>query len=122
MTLEYAMANTRRRVVITGVGAVTALGLSAETIWKACQAGCSGVTPITSFDPANFATRFAAEIKEWDPSPFFASRKEARRVDRFAQFAVAAARMALSDAGLEVTDTNRDRVGVYIGSGIGGLA
>src|SRR5579859_7820444 len=110
MTLETATANIRRRVVITGVGAVTALGLSAESIWKACLAGCSGVTPITSFEPAGFTTRFAAEIKDWDPAPFFASRKEARRVDRFAQFAVAAARMALGDAGLEITDANRDRV------------
>jgi 3-oxoacyl-[acyl-carrier-protein] synthase II len=111
-----------RRVVITGVGAVTALGLSAEAIWKACLAGCSGVSPITGFDAANFATRFAAEIKDWDATPFFASRKEARRVDRFAQFAVAAARMALNDAQMEITDANRDRIGVYVGSGIGGLA
>src|SRR5580658_10303617 len=110
MTSENAKVNTTQRVVITGLGAVTALGLSAASIWKACLSGCSGVSPITSFDSANFATRFAAEIKEWDPAPFFASRKEARRVDRFAQFAVAAARMALNDANLEITDANRDRV------------
>jgi 3-oxoacyl-[acyl-carrier-protein] synthase II len=122
MTSENTTVNTGRRVVITGVGAVTALGQTAEAIWKACLAGCSGVSPITSFDATQFATRFAAEIKEWDPVPFFASRKDAKRGDRFAQFAVAAARMALQDSGMEITDANRDRVGVYVGSGIGGLA
>jgi 3-oxoacyl-[acyl-carrier-protein] synthase II len=122
MTSENATVNFRRRVVITGVGAVTALGLSAEATWKACLAGCCGISPITGFDATHFTTRIAAEIKDWDPAPFFASRKEARRVGRFAQFAVAAARMALTDSGLAITEDNRDRVGVYVGSGIGGLA
>src|SRR4051794_34315510 len=110
-----------RRVVITGVGAVTALGQSAEALWKACLSGCSGVSTITGFDTTGYTTRFAAEIKEWDPAPYM-DRKEARRMDRFVQYAVAAARMALSDSGLEIDDGNRDRVGVCIGSGIGGLA
>lgn len=110
-----------RRVVITGVGGVTALGLDAETIWKACLSGCSGVTPITSFDCTDYDTRIAAEIKDWDGTPYFQSRKEAKRVDRFVQFAVAASKMALEDSGLKIDESNQTRVGVYIGSGIGGL-
>lgn len=107
-------------MVITGVGAVTPLGLSAETLWKACLTGCSGVSPITGFDASAYTTRFAAEIKEWDPSPYMGVR-EARRMDRFIQFASGAAQMALADSGLTIDDENRDRIGVYIGSGIGGL-
>ena len=109
-----------QRVVITGVGAVTPMGLCAEALWKACLAGCSGVASISSFDTSGYTTRFAAEIREWDPLPYL-ERKEARRMSRFIQFAVAAARMALRDAGLSIDDGNRDRVGVYIGSGVGGL-
>src|SRR5690349_21227774 len=89
-----------RRVVITGVGVVTSLGQSAEALWRACLSGCSGVSSITGFDTTGYTTRFAAEIKDWDPSPYM-DRKEARRMDRFVQFAVAAARMALADSGLE---------------------
>ncbi|CEK14694.1 3-oxoacyl-(acyl-carrier-protein) synthase II [Chthonomonas calidirosea] len=111
-----------RRVVITGIGAVTPLGHTAEDTWRACLSGCSGVGPITFFDASGYSTRIAAEIKDWDPSPYFESRKEARRVDRFVQFAVAASRMAIEDAKLEITPDNSERVGVYIGSGIGGLA
>lgn len=109
-----------RRVVVTGLGAVTPLGGSVSSLWKACLAGCSGVAPITKFDTSEYTTRFAAEVKEWDPSPYM-DRKEARRMDRFIQFAVAASRMALDDSGLTIDEENRDRVGVYIGSGIGGL-
>lgn len=109
-----------RRVVVTGMGAVTPLGHSAEALWKGCLAGCSGVAPITLFDTKDFVTRFAAEVKDWDPSPYM-DKKDARRMDRFVQFAVAAARMAMEDSGIVVTDENRDRIGVYIGSGIGGL-
>ncbi len=112
----------RRRVVITGVGAVTAQGRSAEAVWQACKSGCTAIDTVTAFDVSDFPTRIAAEIKEWDPAPFFQSRKDARRVDRFVQFAVAASRMAVDDAGLEITDANRDSIGVFVGSGIGGLA
>jgi 3-oxoacyl-[acyl-carrier-protein] synthase II len=110
-----------RRVVITGIGAVTPLGLNVETLWKACLSGCSGVSLISDFDVSDYPTRLAAQIKEWDPSPYM-EKKEARRMDRFVQFAVAAARMAADDSGLTIDDSNRDRVGVFIGSGVGGLA
>lgn len=120
MSAESKQKANRRRVVITGVGVVTALGQTAESLWKACLAGCSGITPISGFDVSDYTTRFAGEIKEWDPSPFM-DRKEARRMDRFVQFAVAAAAMALEDSGLRIDESNRDRIGVYIGSGIGGL-
>ena len=110
-----------RRVVITGVGAVTALGRSADSLWKACLAGCSGVSLISGIDMTDYPTRIAAEIKEWDASPWM-DKKEIRRMDRFIQFAVAAAMMALEDSGLKIDEENRDRTGVFIGSGIGGLS
>lgn len=110
-----------RRVVITGVGTVSALGRSADALWKACLAGCSGVSHISGFDTTGYTTRIAAEIKEWNAEPYM-DKKEARRMDNFIQYAVASAKMALQDAGLEVTNDNRDRIGVVIGSGIGGLA
>src|SRR5579872_1901805 len=109
-----------RRVVVTGVGAVSPLGNSAEALWKSCLSGCSGAAPITLFDASAYTTRFAAEVKDWDPS-LYMDRKEVRRMDRFSQFAVAASHMALEDSGIEITDDNRDRIGVFIGSGIGGL-
>ena len=109
-----------RRVVITGVGSVTSLGIGAEVLWKACLTGCSGVSLVSSFDTTGYTTKIAAEIKDWDPSPFM-DKKDVKRMDRFVQFSVGAARMALEDSGLKITEENRDRVGVYIGSGIGGL-
>jgi 3-oxoacyl-[acyl-carrier-protein] synthase II len=109
------------RVVITGVGMVTPLGSSAEETWAGMRAGRSGIGPITAFDASGYATRIAGEVKEFDPHRFM-ERKEARRMDRFTQFGVAAARMAIEDAGVQITDGNRDRIGVLIGSGIGGLA
>jgi 3-oxoacyl-[acyl-carrier-protein] synthase II len=121
MTPNSIRTPDAQRVVITGLGAVTALGRSAEALWKACLSGCSGVSPISGFDPTSYTTRFAAEIKDWDASPYM-DRKEARRMDRFIQFAVAASKLALEDSGLQIQEDNRDRVGVYIGSGIGGLA
>jgi len=111
-----------RRVVITGIGTVSALGLTGESFWKACLSGCSGVSALTGWDLEGYTTRIAAQIKDWDASPYFESKKDIRRVDRFVQFAVAAARMAAEDSGLTIDDDNRDRVGVFIGSGIGGLS
>ncbi len=112
---------SKRRVVITGVGAVTALGRDVDTLWNACLAGKSGVSPITGFDASAFTTRIAAEIKDWSAEPYM-DKKEARRLDKFIQYAVASAAMAVQDSGLVIDDTNRTRVGVAIGSGIGGLA
>jgi 3-oxoacyl-[acyl-carrier-protein] synthase II len=109
-----------RRVVITGMGVVTSLGLGIGAFWESLLAGRSGVGPITSFDASAFTTRFAAEIQDFRPEDFM-ERKEARRMDRFVQFAVAATRMAMEDAGFAVTPENAGGVGVLIGSGIGGI-
>ena len=113
--------NTERRVVITGLGAVTPLGNDVETTWKNLLAGQCGVDRITHFDAAAFDTQIAGEVKNFDPGLSFPSPKDARRADRFAQFGVAAAHQALLDSGLELDKTDRDQIGVFIGSGIGGL-
>jgi len=109
-----------RRVVVTGMGVVTPLGHDLQTFWANITSGRSGVSRITTFDPSEFTTQIAAEIRDFDPERYM-SRKDAHRMDRFAQFAVAAARSAIEDAKLEITEDNADRVGVLIGSGIGGI-
>lgn len=109
------------RVVVTGVGAVTPVGIGADTTWQSILHGVSGVAPITAFDPEGFAARIAAEVKDFDPTEFI-DRKVVKHLDRFAQFAVTAAKMAMSDAGLEITEALAPDVGVVIGSGIGGVA
>jgi 3-oxoacyl-[acyl-carrier-protein] synthase II (EC 2.3.1.41) len=103
------------------MGAISPLGLSVAELWQGIVAARSGVGPITLFDPTGFDTRFAAEVKGFDPTNYM-DRKEARRTDRFVQFAVAATKEALRDAELEITPANRDEVGVFIASGIGGIA
>ncbi|WP_322487838.1 beta-ketoacyl-ACP synthase II [Chloroflexus sp.] len=110
-----------RRVVVTGMGAISPLGLSVAELWQGIVTARSGVGPITLFDPTGFDTRFAAEVKGFDPTNYM-DRKEARRTDRFVQFAVAATKEALRDAELEITPANRDEIGVFIASGIGGIA
>lgn len=110
-----------RRVVITGLGAVTPVGADAPTSFASLIAGRSGAAPITHFDASQFAVRFAAEVKDFDAS-HVADPKTLRHMDRFTQFAVVAAKEALADAGLEITTDNSERVGVIVGSGIGGLA
>lgn len=111
---------SNRRIVITGLGCVSPVGLSAEESWQAVLQGQSGVAPLTLFDTTQFAVRFGAEVKNFDPLRY-ADRKEARKMDRFTQFGVAAAQEAMENSGLKVTDENRDRIGVIIGSGIGGI-
>ncbi|MGH2379551.1 MAG: beta-ketoacyl-ACP synthase II [Candidatus Limnocylindria bacterium] len=111
----------RRRVVVTGLGLVTPLGLDVESSWSALLAGKSGIGPITRFDPEGLETKIAGEIPEFDPFKYL-DRKEVRRTDRFAQFSVAAATQALADAKLEVTPDIAARVGVIFGSGIGGVS
>jgi 3-oxoacyl-[acyl-carrier-protein] synthase II len=107
-------------VVVTGLGAVTPLGIGVEETWRAALEGRSGAAPISCFDASDYPVRFAAEVKgELDLGDLPA--KEARRLDRFVAFALVAAREALAHAGLELGDANRERVGVAIGSGIGGL-
>ncbi|WP_322493915.1 beta-ketoacyl-ACP synthase II [Chloroflexus sp.] len=110
-----------RRVVVTGMGAISPLGLSVAELWQGIVTARSGVGPITLFDPTGFDTRFAAEVKGFDPTNYM-DRKEARRTDRFVQFAVAATKEALRDAELEITPANRNEIGVFIASGIGGIA
>jgi 3-oxoacyl-[acyl-carrier-protein] synthase II len=108
------------RVVITGMGALTPLGLDIESTWAAIRAGCSGIGPITLFDATGFDTRIAGEVRGFDPTQWM-ERKEARRMDRFCQFGVAASMQAIKDAALAVTEETRDQIGVLIGSGIGGI-
>ena len=108
------------RVVITGFGAVSPLGLTAEKTWQATLKGQNGIGPITAFDASDFSCSIAGEVKDWDAEAFLGRRK-ARRADRFSQFALVAARDAVAHSGLEITDENRTSIGCYIGSGIGGL-
>ena len=109
-----------RRVVVTGLGAVTPLGITVEEFWSNVAAGRSGVGPITLFDASQLPTRFAAEVKGFDPTAFI-NKKDARKMDRFTQFAFVAAQQALADSKLEITDANRDDIGCIMGSGIGGI-
>ena len=105
---------------MTGLGAVTPLGNSAPEFWRRVVAGESGVGPITAFDASLFTTRFAAEVKDFDPDALI-GRKEARRLDRFSQFAIVAANEAIADAALPEDQDFRDQVGAIIGTGIGGI-
>ncbi len=114
------MAESSRRVVITGLGAVTPIGNTVATYWSGLQSGANGVAPITLFDASKHACRFAAEVKDFDPSGVL-DPKETKRWDRFCQFGVVAAKEALAQSGLAITDANRQRIGVIIGSGVGGL-
>lgn len=111
----------KRRVVITGVGVVSSLGNDADTFWKNLLEGKSGISRITSFDVTDYPTKIAGEIKDFNPEDYM-DKKEIRRTDRFVQFGLAAAKMAVENAKLEITAENAERVGVYIGSGIGGLS
>src|SRR5450432_3012052 len=113
---------TERRVVITGLGVVTPLGYQLDVFWNNLISGKCGIDRITSFDPTQFATHIAGEVKNFDPTPAFPSPKEIRRTDRYSQFGVYAGWSALKDSGLDLEKENRDEIGVIIGSGIGGLA
>lgn len=110
----------KRRVVITGVGAITPIGHSAEESWRAAKAGACGVAPISAFDPADMRVKLAAEVKDYAPEAFL-DKKEAKHMDRFTQFAVIAAREALRDAAFDRERADLDRCGVIVSSGIGGL-
>ena len=111
---------TTRRVVITGVGLVTPLGVGTLPNWEAMLAGRSGIGPITKFDTARFSTKIAGEVKNFNPVDFI-DRKEVRKMDPFIQFAVAAAQLAVADSGLPLEALQNDRTGVDVGSGIGGI-
>ena len=110
----------RKRVVITGLGCICPVGNNVEETWEALLAGKSGAGIITSFDASKHKTRFAAEVKGFDATALFGPR-DARKMDRFTQFAVTATQEALEQAGLKIGESNRDRVGVLIGTGIGGI-
>ncbi|HXT42478.1 MAG TPA: beta-ketoacyl-ACP synthase II [Candidatus Angelobacter sp.] len=112
---------TERRVVVTGLGVVSSLGNDIDTFWNSLIAGHCGINRITAFDVSNYDCQIAAEVKNFDPTPAFPSSKEIRRTDRFAQFGVYAGWQALKDSGLDLDRSNRDEIGVFIGSGIGGL-
>ncbi len=110
----------RRRVVVTGMGMVSPLGIGVEKTWQALIQGKSGVGKITKFDTTGFDTRIAAEVKGFVPENFI-DKKEIRRMDIFIQYAVASSVMAMDDSGLKITPANADRVGVVVGAGLGGL-
>ena len=114
------MVEALRRVVVTGLGAVTPIGNDVAQYWEGLRSGRNGVAAITLFDASRHACRFAAEVKNFDPTGCL-EPKEAKRWDRFCQFGVVAAKQAVQNAGLIIDDTNRTRVGVSIGSGVGGL-
>lgn len=111
--------NSRRRVVVTGVGAVTPVGNSVGEMWDALVNGRSGIAPVTQFDASQHSSRIAGEVKDFDATEWM-SPKEMERNDPFVRFAIAAAKQALADSGLQIEEANADRVGVLIGSGIGG--
>ncbi|MBI5051988.1 MAG: beta-ketoacyl-ACP synthase II [Chloroflexi bacterium] len=110
----------KTRVVITGIGTLSPLGLDVESTWQKIKSGTSGVAPITLFDASEHETKFAAEVKGFDPESIL-GRRDARRMDRFVQFAVVATQQALEDSKLKIDDSNRDRVGILVGTGIGGI-
>lgn len=109
-----------KRVVVTGIGALTPIGNTAPEYWSGLLSGTSGAAPITRFDTTNFKTKFACEVKHFDPTKFI-DKKEVRRLDRFAQFAMVSSEEAIKDAGLDQPGINGNKVGVIWGSGIGGL-
>ncbi|HSH56528.1 MAG TPA: beta-ketoacyl synthase N-terminal-like domain-containing protein, partial [Halomonas sp.] len=111
---------TRRRVVVTGLGLVTPVGNTVEESWRNIVAGNSGIAPIVHFDVSGFNTRFGGSVKEFDIAPYL-NPKDARKMDLFIQYGMAAGAQAIQDAGLECNAENAHRIGVAIGSGIGGL-
>jgi len=113
--------NTDRRVVITGLGAITPVGNDVETFWSNLKKGVSGIRKIEAFDTTGYDCQIGGEVRGFDPKPFFRNPKDIRRTDRFAQLALAAAKMALENSGIDLEKLNRDRFGVIVSSGIGGL-
>lgn len=115
------MRNANRQVVVTGIGAVTPIGCGATGLYEGLRRERSAIGPVTRFDPAPFGCRVAGEVRDFDPSAYIEPRR-LRRLDRYAQFAVACARMAVDDAGLRLEDEDRDAVGCFVGSALGGAA
>ena len=115
------MENQMKRVVITGIGAVTPVGIGVDAMWENIKAGVCGIDEITHFDTSDFDIKLAAEVKDFQAVDYGIAKKEARRMDRYCQFACAAANLALTDAGTEFKEEDPFRVGVILGSGIGGI-
>ncbi|MEO8801674.1 MAG: beta-ketoacyl synthase N-terminal-like domain-containing protein, partial [Polyangiaceae bacterium] len=109
------------RVVITGIGLVTPMGVGTQESWRALLDGQSGVDMITLFDSTKFRVRIGAEVKNWEPSPRFIEKKKLKEMDRFTTFALAAAKLAFEDSKLELSDEMRNEAGVFCGVGLGGL-
>jgi len=110
-----------RRVVVTGIGVVSPIGNNPDEFWDSLAAGRSGIGRITAFDPSEFPSQIAGELKDFDPTQYF-DRKQLKRMDPFCQYGVIAAKQAIEDSGLDLEKENLDRIGVYAGSGIGGLS
>jgi 3-oxoacyl-[acyl-carrier-protein] synthase II len=113
--------NTDRRVVITGLGVVTPVGNDLDTFWSDLKNGVSGIRTIQAFDTSSYDCRIGGEVRDFEPKNFFANAKDVRRTDRFTQLAMAAAKMSVQDSGIDLERVNRDRFGVLVSSGIGGL-
>src|SRR5690554_4478307 len=111
---------TQRRVVVTGLGIVSPVGNTVAAAWESITQGRSGIGPVTGFDASSFATRIAGEVRDFDIS-VFVSPKDAKKMDPFIHYGVAASAMALADSGLEITEANAERIGAIVGSGIGGI-
>ena len=111
---------SKRRVVVTGVGPVTPIGIGKDTFWNNLVAGKSGIGPISQFDTTDFTVKIAGEVKDFDYTAFI-DKKEGKRMDRVTHFAVAAAKLAIEDAKLDMSKENPLRCGVCVGSGIGGI-
>ncbi|MCB5560096.1 beta-ketoacyl-ACP synthase II [Anaerosalibacter bizertensis] len=109
-----------RRVVVTGLGPITPIGIGKENYWKSLMEGRSGISRITNFDPENHASQIAGEVKDFNPEDYI-ERKEAKRMDRFSQFAVAGAMLAVEDSEIDIDSLDKERVGVILGSGVGGI-
>lgn len=119
--MRHEVNTVKKRVVVTGIGVVSPIGTGKEAFWSALLEGKSGIGPITRFDAEEYRTKIAGEVKDFDPSAFGIDRKEVRHMDRATQFAVAAAKLALDDSGVNLDAEDRDRVGTIVGSGIGGM-
>lgn len=111
---------SERRVVITGIGALTPIGKSAPDFWNGLVSGSSGARTIEHFDTTDFPTKFAAQLENYNSEDYF-ERKEARRLDLVAQYAIVASNEAIDDSGLDLEEINKDRVAVIVGTGIGGM-
>lgn len=118
---HFSTSQSLRRVVITGMGMVSSLGVGAGINWEGAKAGKNGIGPITRFNPEEYTSRIAGEARDFDPLRFM-DTKESRKMDPFIQFAVGAAQLAVEDSGISSDLLDSDRTGVYVGSGIGGIS